>query len=91
MVEGVKKYIPKYHGLLKEWKRQWGEKDVIILNTDIFNRMKKQTNGGEQFKRDLVVFVISTLLNGRTNLKPYHRILKSFVISTVLEVDCSSG
>lgn len=41
VVEGVKKYILKYYGLLKEWKRQWGEKDVIILNIDIFNRMKK--------------------------------------------------
>ncbi|KAK9732838.1 hypothetical protein RND81_04G026100 [Saponaria officinalis] len=48
---------------VEKWKLQY-EKDKRIESKDILSKMKTQRDGGEEFKRNFIVYIVSTFLGG---------------------------
>jgi len=66
-----------YLQILDEWKGQWG--GVLPKTDQVLAQMRNQRHGGDLFRRNFVVYVVSTLIKGHQTLKVNRTILKSSV------------
>ncbi|KAK9689762.1 hypothetical protein RND81_09G079100 [Saponaria officinalis] len=53
----------EFSSAVEKWKLQY-EKDKRIEPKDILSKMKTQRDGGEEFKRNFIVYIVSTFLGG---------------------------
>ncbi|KAK9676275.1 hypothetical protein RND81_11G066100 [Saponaria officinalis] len=58
------------------WKRQFGSDVNYITKNDILEKMKEQNEGGDDFKRIFIVYIVSCFLVGVKGVTPSLRILK---------------
>lgn len=63
-----------YVNSVNNWKRQY--RNRTVTNDDVFKRMKDQKEGGDDFKRNFIVYVVCTFLAGVKGVKPSLRVLK---------------
>lgn len=67
----------EYQQVLDEWKGQWG--GALPKTHEVLTQIKNQTQGGDLFKRNFIVYVVSTLVKGHQTARVNHIILKSLV------------
>jgi len=66
-----------YLQILDEWKGQWG--GVLPKTHQLLSQMKSQKQGGDLFKRNFIVYLVSTLIKGHQSLRVNHIVIKSLV------------
>ncbi|KAJ8435628.1 hypothetical protein Cgig2_000294 [Carnegiea gigantea] len=54
----------EFRTLLNHWKQQWPKYDSIPKCGELIKMIQGQVDGGENFKRNFVIFMVSTCLRG---------------------------
>ncbi|KAJ8426362.1 hypothetical protein Cgig2_025501 [Carnegiea gigantea] len=54
----------EFKTLLKRWKEQWLDRDSVPKSGKMVKMICSQIDGGEEFKTDFIVLVVSTYING---------------------------
>ena len=54
----------EFRSLLNHWKQQWSKHDSIPKCRELIKMIQGQVDGGEDFKRNFVMFMVSTCLHG---------------------------
>ena len=54
----------EFKTLLKRWKEQWPDRDSVPKSGKMVEMVCSQVDGGEEFKRNFIVFVVSSCING---------------------------
>ncbi|KAJ8425971.1 hypothetical protein Cgig2_009509 [Carnegiea gigantea] len=67
----------EYTRVLDEWKAQWA--CALPKTHQVLSQMKSQRQGGDVFKRNFIVYVVTTLVKGHETSKVNHLVLKSLV------------
>ena len=67
----------EYTRVLGEWKAQWA--GALPKTHQVLSHMKNQRQGGDMFKRNFIVYLVTTLVKGQQTWKVNHLVLKSLV------------
>ena len=65
--------------LLNHWKQQWPECDSIPKCEEVIDMMRGQVDGGEHFRRNFIMLVVSTCLRGRQRGEVNYLIMNTLV------------
>jgi len=66
---------------LHHWKEQWLDHDSISKHGEIIEMMESQIGGGEEFKRNFIIFIVPTCL--RRNQRGG---VNYFILNTLLDL-----
>ncbi|KAJ8423836.1 hypothetical protein Cgig2_008931 [Carnegiea gigantea] len=67
----------EYTRVLDEWKAQWA--GALSKTHQVLSQMKNQRQGVDMFKRNFIVYVVTTLVKGQQTWKVNHLVHKSLV------------
>ncbi|XP_019183751.1 PREDICTED: uncharacterized protein LOC109178669 [Ipomoea nil] len=69
----------EYKLLLTSWRRRWGITAGSPITTQMPDEIVRRADHGDEFKRDFVVFAVSSMLPGNTTRYSKYRILNSLI------------
>ncbi|XP_019184037.1 PREDICTED: uncharacterized protein LOC109178942 [Ipomoea nil] len=69
----------EYKLLLTSWRRRWGITAGSPITTQMPDEIVRRADHGDEFKRDFVVFAVSSMLRGNTTRYSKYRILNSLI------------
>jgi len=69
----------EFRSLLNSWKRQWPKDDNIPKCGELIEMIQGQVDGCEDFRRNFIMFVVSTCLCGNQSGEANYMILNALV------------
>ncbi|XP_031124233.1 uncharacterized protein LOC116026948 [Ipomoea triloba] len=66
-----------FNTLVRDWRLRWGVEKGTPTTTEMLNKIVERQDSGDMFKRDFVIFVVTTLIRGYKNTFCNYRILYS--------------
>jgi len=66
-----------FNTLVKDWRQRWGVEKGTPTTKEMLNKIVERQDSGDMFKRDFVIFVVTTLIRGYKNTFCNYRILHS--------------
>ncbi|KAL2904424.1 Lipoyl synthase [Bienertia sinuspersici] len=87
---GSKETSLEYNELVRKWLEHLDKDRSNVTITDVVNKIKEQEGGGEDFKRNFVIMVVSTLIKGYKNGVPNYKLLKCLGdVNSINSLNCS--
>ena len=78
----------EFKTLLKRWKEQWPDRDSVPKSGEMVEMICNQVDGGEEFKRNFIVFVVSTCISRNQRGEVNHLVLDALLdLSKVTELN----
>ncbi|XP_019176446.1 PREDICTED: uncharacterized protein LOC109171821 [Ipomoea nil] len=68
-----------YNKVLTEWRKRWNVRSGSPITTKMPDEIIRRGDHGDAFKRDFVVFAVSSLLRGNTGRYANYRVIKSLL------------
>ncbi|XP_019190233.1 PREDICTED: uncharacterized protein LOC109184663 [Ipomoea nil] len=68
---------PQFTGLVALWRQRWGVKTGTPTTSQMLNGIIERRDHGDMFKRDFIIYVVSTLIRGFKNMFCNYRLLYS--------------
>ncbi|XP_019185968.1 PREDICTED: uncharacterized protein LOC109180714 [Ipomoea nil] len=68
---------PQFTGLVELWRQRWGVKTGTPTTSQMLNGIIERRDHGDMFKRDFIIYVVSTLIRGFKNMFCNYRLLYS--------------